>query len=206
MKKEVYDFTGHKIEQLKSPSFSFEIIYIILAAAMIAMAIMMAGCSAGSSGGGSGSTPSPQAIPPPSPAPSPTPTPSPTPAPTPSPAPCAPFVGTHWVADGAAVLTPVSQDQAGQPAYVAEFDLTIPAPMFTERQYSAGSIITCDRVFNDGVQVGSDTQSLNFTDMVGFCGAVAPWFQFDTSVCNRMTVIIRTGAGIVYETQDYIPQ
>ncbi len=203
-KEEVYDFTGHLIEQPKT-AYRLEAIYIVLAIVMTVIAVMTAGCSQ-SSGGGSSPSPSPQALPSPVPTPAPTPTPTPTPVPTPTPTPCADFIGTKWVADGNPTLTPVSQDQAGHGIYVPEFDLTVGAPIFTEHQYSAGSIITCDRAFSAGLPVGGDPQSLNFTDTSGFCGAVAPWFQFDTSVCNKVTVVIRTGTGVVYETQDYIPQ
>lgn len=167
---------------------------------------LLAACS--QSGGGSssgGTSPSPQALPAPAPTPPPSPTPAPTPVPSPSPAPCAPFMETHWIADGSPTLTAGSQDQAGQGAYVSDFDLSILSPTFIESQYSAGSTITCSRIFDAGMPVGGDPQSLSFTDTTGNCVAVAPWFQFDTSVCNKMTVVIRTGTGIVYETQDYKP-
>lgn len=159
--------------------------------------IGLAACSPGSPGvSGGGGTPNIPVV-----TPTPPPSPSPSPSPSPTPIVCAPFIGTDWIPDGNPTLTALSASQTGY--YVAEFDLTGADPVFTEEQYtSPSSSLTCVRHFNDAVPFG-DPYSLTWSDVAGSCGAVSPWLQFDVSVCNSLTVTIRTGSGDIYETQKY---
>lgn len=137
------------------------------------------------------------------------------PASTPSPSPtpgnpgitCADFATTHWVINGNPSLNVLSADQSGHTPYVSEFDLSVANPTFIETQYLAGpGEIACTRVFDDGVQYGTSSSSLIWTDMTGNCSAVAQWIEFDSTQCNVLTITIHNGAGDIYETASYIPQ
>lgn len=114
---------------------------------------------------------------------------------------CAPFVGTRWTAFGSTYYSVDAQSQSGL-VYVDELDMTVLSPVLISKSRSiSGSVSYCTRSWAAVPYTGENNKIWPVSS--GICGAHARWYQFDFSVCNEVTVIVRTDSGSIYEIQKY---